>query len=179
MSISLSKGLLRVLTWLKCILYFSTMLHCSLLLLKPETWTNPSRNLDWRLRAATLGTKVAFHLCGFTERRGRTKRDLSRLQGGSLCYTPAKPLTVKNSGLLLLKCHKSTGGKEKIHKSIRVWDQLKQLGNLCVSLFEKGLLDDKYEHCSFNRSKRLVWARYKISSLFSSTRTCTCTTKYL
>lgn len=86
MSTSLSKDLLSVLIQLKCILCFAIMLQCSLLLLKPATWTNPSRNLDWRLRVAMLGAKVAFHLCSFMELDGWTKRHLSRLQGGSVCY---------------------------------------------------------------------------------------------
>lgn len=85
MSIPLSKDLLRVLIQLKHILCFSTMLQCPLLLLGPATWTNPSRNLDQRLRVAMLVAKVAFDLCCFMELDGRTKRHLSRLRGGAIC----------------------------------------------------------------------------------------------
>lgn len=85
MSISLSKDLPGVLLQLLYILCFSTVLQSSLFLLKAATWTNPSRNLDRRLRVAMLGAKMAFHLRSFVERDGQTKRHLSRQQGDSVC----------------------------------------------------------------------------------------------
>lgn len=68
---------------------------------------------------AMLVAKVAFDLCSFMELDGRTKRHLSRLQGGLCMFTPAKPLTERNSRLLLLRCHKSRK-QEKILQNVSI-----------------------------------------------------------
>lgn len=82
LSILLAWDLLKVLIPLMC---FPTVLLCSLLHLNAETRTNPSKNLDWRLRVALLSVKVPFDLCGFMGVDDWTRRRLSGLQGGSVC----------------------------------------------------------------------------------------------
>lgn len=53
----------------------------------------------------------------FTSGARWPNRETFNRAAGCLCmFTPAKPLTEKNSRLLLLRCHKSAREKEKILK---------------------------------------------------------------
>lgn len=130
MRISLSKDLLSVLIQPKCILCFSMMLRCSLLPLKPATWTNPSRNLGRRLGVTMLGAKMAFHLWSFMELDGQTKRHLSRLQGGSVCLHLPSLLRKRTAGCCFSGVTKE-GGKKNTLKEYQVHSHKTSGKSLC------------------------------------------------
>lgn len=109
MRASVSCDLLRVLK-AHPVLFFCfflcTTLQRSLSLRSPATWTNPSRNLDPRLRALTLLSLSVFSdLRSIYEVGPPNRVDIYPDRGGRLrVSTPVKLLTEWNSRAPLLRC---------------------------------------------------------------------------